>query len=199
MLVYVSLRQLLLYQMGYLLFNELNQNNNKSNENIMERLQILQTAFEQLKSYQHNHHFHEMLNNFDFEIEEDELKELQKLDDQLHETNTSQINDEDSTTSYNSWPNSPSNDQQQQNKQNKSREETKYLHPFGFGMWLQEQTFINLGLTGTMDDSETTKQFWRQLTGNTFIKMWKKQKISKQNIIEVNLKSFYKLKFTSFQ
>merc|ERR1711974_586451 len=40
------------------------------------------------------------------------------------------------------------------------------------------------GRTGTMDDSETTKGIWRELIGSTFIKLWKKQKITSKNVIQ---------------
>ena len=146
MSVYVSLHQLLLSQMGYLLFYELNQIN-ADTETIMQRLQTLHTAIENIKSYQNNTHFTEMINNFDFDLDEEELTELKRLN--LNEN-----------------------------------ECTNYLHPFGFGMWAQDQTFIDLQWTGTMDDSETTKDLWRQLTGASFMKQWKKQKISKQQIIK---------------
>merc|ERR1712228_250616 len=115
MSIYLSLHQLLFSQMGYLLFYELNKSN-ANKENIMNRLQSLQTALEQIKSssqQQHNNkHFDSMINNFDFDLDEDELTELDS--------------------------------------------ECKYVHPFGFGMWAQDQSFIDLQWSGTMDDSETT-------------------------------------------
>eukprot|EP01084_Bolivina_argentea_P238829 401278_1 len=153
MLIHISLRQLLLYQMGFLLFNDLKQN--KTDNKIMERLKIVQTAFEQLKSYEHNTHFHEMIEKFDFDLNEEELKELDAL-------------------------NNSSNKNTFENETIRIR----YLHPFGFGMWLQEQSFIDLNWTGTMEDQNMIKKYWQQLTGNYLIKSWKKQKINKQNIIE---------------
>eukprot|EP00485_Elphidium_margaritaceum_P004257 CAMPEP_0202695114 /NCGR_PEP_ID=MMETSP1385-20130828/8785_1 /ASSEMBLY_ACC=CAM_ASM_000861 /TAXON_ID=933848 /ORGANISM="Elphidium margaritaceum" /LENGTH=762 /DNA_ID=CAMNT_0049351077 /DNA_START=56 /DNA_END=2344 /DNA_ORIENTATION=- len=145
MSIYVSLRQLLLSQIGYLLFTELHVN--KSNKQETERrLSVLQTAFEQLKSAQYHNHYHSVIDHFEFEIDEQDLQELNNIQGHAHDT--------------------------------------KYIHPFGFGIWLQEQSFIDLGMTGTMDDSETTKQMWADLTGKTFIKLWKKRKISLKHIIQ---------------
>eukprot|EP00483_Globobulimina_turgida_P012165 UN12187 len=71
MLVHISLHQLPLYHMGYLLFNELKEN--KTNHTTVNRLKVLQTAFEQLRSYQQNTHFQQMKRHFDFELDDDEL------------------------------------------------------------------------------------------------------------------------------
>ena len=136
--------------MGYLLFNKLNQDK-EENTSIRQRLQVLQSAFEALKSYHHNKHYQSITTHFVF-LDEDELKELNDgLEEDLN-------------------PDAPP---------------TQYVHPMAFGMWLEEQTFVNLGRTGTMDDSEMTKGIWRQLTGSTFIKLWKKQKINSKHIIQV--------------
>ena len=131
--------------MGYLLFNELNNNhstsngsNNKTNEKVMERLKILQTAFEQIKSYQHNTYFHEMINNFEFDLDEDEIKELNKL----HEDQQQTKNNTSGSNGFNTISTNQSSDDD--TNQSPSPPQREYIHPFGFGMWLQEQTYIDL-------------------------------------------------------
>lgn len=74
------MRQLLLYQIGYLLFYKTKEEH-ADNEAIMESLRILQSAFEQIKSYQHNVHFHSMIDTLHYELDESDLIDVNKEDD----------------------------------------------------------------------------------------------------------------------
>eukprot|EP01083_Nonionella_stella_P284875 969761_1 len=198
MLVYLSLKQILLNQIAVLIRKQSDKSNDDP-ERLLRRLNYLQQALEQIKSYQHNSNFQYVIKHFNVNLSESEQQEIRKLsaryDDNTFNTpnNKNKKNEKSGFTTqrsetlftgaaeeqYDGFYNSD-NEMDDEKTPQQSSSIPQWIHYKGFAHWLKKQSFIKFK---KRNDVEKYKKIWNTILGLNVINLWEKGKIKPMNII----------------
>eukprot|EP00485_Elphidium_margaritaceum_P006885 CAMPEP_0202699612 /NCGR_PEP_ID=MMETSP1385-20130828/12838_1 /ASSEMBLY_ACC=CAM_ASM_000861 /TAXON_ID=933848 /ORGANISM="Elphidium margaritaceum" /LENGTH=574 /DNA_ID=CAMNT_0049356591 /DNA_START=94 /DNA_END=1818 /DNA_ORIENTATION=- len=100
MIIYLSLKQLLLNQIAVLIRKQ-NEKNNDDPERTAKRLSHLQLALEQIKSYEHNETYQYVIKHFDVFLSDDEQKEMAQIARRFEDTGFNNSNNHNNNRSNN--------------------------------------------------------------------------------------------------
>eukprot|EP00484_Ammonia_sp_Unknown_P002399 CAMPEP_0197073870 /NCGR_PEP_ID=MMETSP1384-20130603/210819_1 /TAXON_ID=29189 /ORGANISM="Ammonia sp." /LENGTH=633 /DNA_ID=CAMNT_0042512711 /DNA_START=113 /DNA_END=2014 /DNA_ORIENTATION=+ len=194
MIVYLSLRQMLLNQINVLLKKQQDKSNDEP-ERLQRRLNNLQTALEQIKSYEHNSTYKYVIKHFNIELSESEQKEIRDLsrlyDDGQNDGRRGSKTGFTTQRSETLFTGAAVelNDNNYYGSDNEMDDEKtpryglkapQWIHYRGFAHWLRKQSFIKFN---KRNDQEKYRKIWNNLLGLHFINQWEKGKIKPRNII----------------
>jgi len=191
MIIYLSLKQLILNQIAVLLRKKSDKSNDDP-ERLEKRLKYLQRALEQMKSYDHNknyqlvtRHFHQGLTA---QQQEDITRIAQSYDD--FDPHSRQVSKSGFTTTRSEtlftgaaedvYGLGHDGDDEKHSRHDHHRRGPLWIHYQGFANWLKGQSFIKFK---KRKDEEKYKQIWEHMLGIKLIRKWTKQQITLRNLI----------------
>eukprot|EP01084_Bolivina_argentea_P307348 531202_1 len=193
MIIYLSLKQILLNQIAVLIRKQSDKSNDDP-ERLLRRLNYLQKALEEIKSYQHNSNFQYVIKHFNIDptdTEQLQIRELSRVFDDLGDPakrEKSGFTTQRSETLFTGaaeeqYPKFYGSDNEMDEKQPSSHHQQaapRWITYRGFAHWLKKQSFIKFK---RRNDQEKYKKIWNTVLGLKMIYQWDKGIITPDNII----------------
>jgi len=212
MIIYLSLKQLILNQINVLLRKK-DAADPKDDDfaRLTRRLSHLQNALEQIKSYSHNQHFEYVIRHFDIELTDQEQADMHalslKFDDPEYDRRVSKsgFTTTRSETLFTGaaeerydYDLHPSDDEKSGHANHSSlrppahghgqttRPAPRWLHYRGFAHWLKKQSFVRFK---RRNDQKKFEAIWRAMLALKFTDGWTRGRITNANIIGARARS----------
>jgi len=209
MIIYLSLKQLILNQINVLLRKK-DAADPKEDDfaRLNRRLSYLQKALEQIKSYSHNQHFEYVIRHFDIELTDQEQADMHALSLKFDDPDYDRRNSKSGFTTTRSetlftgaaedlgYDLHPSDDEKGHASSSlrppphghgqTSRPAPRWLHYRGFAHWLKKQSFVKFK---RRNDQKKFEAIWRAMLALKFTDAWTRGRITNANIIGAHSKS----------
>eukprot|EP00486_Rosalina_sp_Unknown_P000703 CAMPEP_0201571506 /NCGR_PEP_ID=MMETSP0190_2-20130828/14313_1 /ASSEMBLY_ACC=CAM_ASM_000263 /TAXON_ID=37353 /ORGANISM="Rosalina sp." /LENGTH=655 /DNA_ID=CAMNT_0047996241 /DNA_START=79 /DNA_END=2046 /DNA_ORIENTATION=- len=199
MIIYLSLKQIILNQIAVLIRQQSSKENDDP-ERLERRLNYLCQALEQIKSYEHNSNYKYVIKHFNIELSQSEQSEMDQLSAKYGDqpsSNKKRASKTGFTTQrsetvftgaeeerYGDFYGPEDDDDDEKTPRNGrghgSMKPPQWIHYKGFAHWLRKQSFIKFK---KRNDQEKYRKIWNTITALNFINSWDRTKIKPKNII----------------
>lgn len=209
MIIYLSLKQLILNQINVLLRKKAAADPNEDDvTRLNRRLSHLQKALEQIKSYSHNQHFEYVIRHFDIELNEQEQSEMRALSAKFDDLPSNRHAEKSGFTTTRSETLFTGAAEERYDYDLHASDDEKsaasghanlslrppaahghghappaaptWLHYRGFAHWLKKQSFVKFK---KRNDHKKYEAIWRTILALKFTDAWARGRISHSNII----------------
>jgi len=193
MIIYLSLKQLILNQIAVLIRKKADKDN-VDQDRLEKRLRYLQSALEQMKSYDHNTNFRHVISHFHAGLsvhEQEKIKEIAKKYDDW-DVHSRKVSKSGFTTTrsetlftgaaedtYGLYDQEHNHDDEKHSRFD-SRRGPLWIHYQGFANWLRKQSFIKFK---KRKDEKKYKLIWEYMLGLKLIKSWNSKQITRRQLI----------------